>query len=450
MTKLSKLSTFLCVLWGSFFLASTVFAKSVLLDQVIAIVNNDIVMQSELQNRIQSVSNRLKVRGTPLPPDSVMRQRVLDQLILESIQLQRAERAGIRIDDTQVNETISSITRANNMTLEQFELQLKSEGETYASARKQIRNELIITRVQQREVDRRVRVTDQEISSFLDSKQGRTQSGTEYYIGHILIAVSESATLEQRAEAENRAEQILIELKDGKDFQQMAVARSDGRQALNGGVIGWRKENELPSIAADIIPVLKLREPSSIIHTSSGFHIVSVLEKRGGKKQIVTQFNVRHILISPSEIRSEDAAKEIIEKLQERILNGDDFVDLAKSNSDDPVSAIDGGSLGWVGPGQMVREFERVMLETPIGETSEPFRSKFGWHILQVIESRDQDIGAQIQENQAKRVIHRRKYEEELANWLLEIKSEAFIDIKERSTEDNKAKATENEHESES
>lgn len=440
MTKFSRYHILLSVLFGSLILTANVAAKSVLLDQVIAIVNDDIVMQSELETRIKSIASRLQARGTPLPPDEVMHQRVLEQLILESIQLQLAERTGIRISDTQLNETISNITQSNNMTLEQFEAQLEREGESYASAREQIRTEMIITRIQQREVDRRVRVTEQEVENFLASKEGRTQSGTEYYIGHILVAVSESASNQEQSEAEQRAEDIRTELLSGKDFQQMAVAQSDGRQALNGGIIGWRKENELPSIAADIIPALAINEPSSIIRTSSGLHIIAVLDKRGGKQQLIKQAKVRHILISPSEIRSDEAAKEIIDKLYERIMRGDDFASLARSNSDDPVSAIDGGSLDWVSPGQMVREFEQMMQQTPVGEISKPFRSKFGWHILQVQEERDQDIGALVLANEAKRVIHRRKYEEELANWLLEIKSEAFIDIKQRKGQANKSK----------
>ncbi|MDX1451023.1 MAG: peptidylprolyl isomerase [Oleiphilaceae bacterium] len=408
----------------------TLANETVLLDKIIAIVDDDIVMQSELQHRIRTISQRLRAQGTPLPPQSVLESRVLDQLILESVQLQLAKRAGIRISDNQLNQTIRNIARSNQMTLEQFEAQLELEGETYASAREQIRREMIIGRIQQREVDRRVRVTEQEIETFLESKEGRTQSGMEYYIGHILIAVPEGASKQDEKAARQRAEGILSELRAGADFQQMAVARSDGRQALNGGVIGWRKENELPSIAADIIPSLAIREPSNLLRTGSGFHIITVLDKRGGQEKIVDQARTRHILISPNAIRSDEEAEALAQKLYQRIIQGDDFASLAKANSDDPVSAIDGGDLGWVSPGQMVPEFEAVVAQTPTGEISEPFRSKFGWHIVQVQERRQEDIGAMIQTNQARQVIHRRKYEEELANWLQEIRSEAFVSIK--------------------
>lgn len=435
----SRLNTLFWVFLSSCFFAASIQAKSVMLDKIIAIVDDDIVMQSELMQRIHSVTSRLRSQGTLLPPDDIMYKRVLDQLILETIQLQLAERMGIRVGDTQLNTTIDNITKANNITLEQFEAQLKTEGETYASAREQIRREMIISRVQKREVDRRVRVTELEIENFLASKEGRTQSGAEYYIGHILVAVPETASTSEVKTAERRANDILQKLKAGENFQKMAVAASDGRQALNGGVIGWRKENELPSIAANIIPELAILEPSRLIRTGSGFHIVTVLDKRGGKEQIIDQAFVRHILIAPSEIRTDDEAKAMIDKLYDRIISGDDFGALAESNSDDPVSAIDGGSLDWVSPGQMVPEFDLVMKEIPVGEVSKPFRSQFGWHILQVTERRKQDMGEMIQTNQAKQVIYRRKYEEELANWLLEIKGEAFIRIKGEETDQKEA-----------
>ena len=405
-------------------------SKGQLLDKIVAIVDDDIIMLSELNERVQAIKNRFARQGTPLPPDDVVEKRVLDQLILENIQLQLAYRAGIRVPDEQLTETLENIASSNQMTLAQFEAQLALEGDSYANAREQIRREMIMSRLQKREVDRRVRVTEQEVKNFLASKEGRTRSGTEYYIGHILVALAENASDEAVALAEKRAETIVNELRGGEDFSKVAVARSDGRQALDGGILGWRKESELPTIAQDIIPALAINEPSRPIRTGSGFHILSVLDKRGGQQQLVEQTRVRHILIAPSAIRTDAEAKEIIDKLYERIVGGDDFAELAKANSDDPVSAIDGGNLDWVTPGQMVPAFEQTMEQTKIGELSEPFRSSFGWHILQVMERRTQDMGEIIQTNQAQQVLHRRKYEEELAFWLLEIKDEAFIEIK--------------------
>ena len=401
-----------------------------LVDKIVAIVDDDIIMLSELKERIVAIKNRLSRQGTPLPPDDVVEQRVLDQLILEAIQLQLANLAGIRVPDEQLNETLENIAQSNNMTLAQFEQQLALEGESYTAAREQIRREMIMTRIQKREVDRRVRVTEQEVKNFLASKEGRTRSGTEYLIGHILVALSENASEQDLEKAQRRIEDILTELRAGEDFSKVAVAKSDGRQALEGGIIGWRKETELPTIAQDIIPALAINEPSKPIRTGSGFHIISVLDKRGGQQQLVEQTQVRHILISPSTIRTDAEAEEIIFKLYERIQGGDDFAEIARSNSDDPVSAIDGGNLDWVTPGQMVPEFEQMMEQTKVGELTEPFRSQYGWHILEVQDRRTEDMGDMIQTSQAQQVLHRRKYEEELALWLLEIKHEAFIDIK--------------------
>ncbi len=404
--------------------------KPRLLDKIAAIADDDIIMLSELNERVGAIKRRFMRQGTPLPADDVVEKRVLDQLILESIQLQLANRAGIRVPDEQLTETLENIARSNQMTLAQFEAQLALEGDSYATAREQIRREMIITRLQKREVDRRVRVTEQEVKNFLASKEGRTRTGAEYYIGHILIALSESASDDEIAQAEKRAEAVIQELKTGEDFSKVAIAKSDGRQALDGGILGWRKEAELPTIAQDIIPALAVNEPSRPIRTGSGFHILSVLDKRGGQQQLIDQTQVRHILIAPSAIRTEEEAKAIIDKLYERITSGDDFAELAKANSDDPVSAIDGGSLDWVSPGQMVPAFEQTMDQTKTGQLSEPFRSTFGWHILQVMDRRKQDMGELIQTNQAQQILHRRKYEEELALWLLEIKDEAFIEIK--------------------
>ena len=428
------LAVFFLLLLAS--ITTSLRAETVLLDKVLAIVDDDIVMQSELAHRINTVSLRLQAQGTALPPSDVMHQRVLDQLILENIQLQLAVMRGIRISDDELNDTMNNIVRANGLTLDTFEQQLAQEGETYASARAQIRRDMIITRLQQAEVERRVRVTDQEVENFLKSREGRTQSGTEYYLGHILIAVPEVATPEQAAEHLKRAESVLAELRAGTDFQQVAVAKSDGRQALSGGIIGWRKETELPSIAAAIVPNLKVGESTDLLRTGSGFHIIAVLDKRVGAKQMVEQTRARHILVSPNTIRSEEEAQAMINKLAERLKKGDDFAALAKSNSDDKVSAVDGGDLDWVSPGQMVPEFEQMMNKTPVGSVSEPFRSNFGWHIVEVLEKREQDLGAEMLSNQARQVLYRRKFEEELSSWLLEIKGESYIEIKGQEPEE--------------
>ena len=413
--------------------AAVANAKVKPLDHVLVIVDDDIVMASELENRILTITARLKAQGTGLPPADLMAERVLDQLILESIQLQMAERNGLRVDDNQLNETMQNIAKRNGMTIDEFQEAIKSEGVTYREAREQIRRDLLLSRVQQRQVDRKVRVTDNEIQAFLASSEGKSRTATEYYLGHILVSITDPANPVIVEEARERAERIIAELKDGADFKQTAVAKADGRNALQGGVIGWRKENEVPSIAADIVQTLKVGEPSELLRTSGGFHIITILDKRGGTEQLVKQYNVRHILIKPSEVKTEREAKETIDQLRERIINGDDFAAIAKAHSEDPVSAISGGSLDWVSPGEMVPAFDDIMQNSRVGDVSEPFLSDFGWHILQVQDTRMEDLGNRIQANQARQVIHRRKYEEELSLWLREIREEAYVEFKDRS-----------------
>ncbi|UZE96678.1 peptidylprolyl isomerase [Alkalimarinus alittae] len=416
---------------------STVYGKVKPLDHVLVIVDDDIVMASELEARIRTITARLKAQGTGLPPADLMAERVLDQLILESIQLQMAERNGLRVDDNQLNETMQNIAKRNGMTLDDFQEAIKSEGVTYREAREQIRRDLLLSRVQQRQVDRKVRVTDNEIETFLASSEGKSRTATEYYLGHILVSITDPANPVVVEKARKRAEAIIAELKSGEDFKQTAVAKSDGRNALQGGIIGWRKENEVPSIAADIVQTLKVGEPSELLRTSGGFHIIAVLDKRGGTEQLVKQYNVRHILIKPSEVKTEREAKENIEQLRERIISGDDFAAIAKAHSEDPISAISGGSLDWVSPGEMVPAFDDIMQNSTVGEVSQPFLSDFGWHILQVQDTRMEDLGNRIQANQARQVIHRRKYEEELSLWLREIREEAYVEFKDRTASED-------------
>jgi peptidyl-prolyl cis-trans isomerase SurA len=399
-------------------------------DRVAAVVDDDVVMESELNKRINVITSRLNAQGTPLPPMSVLRKRVLNRLILESIQLQMAKRIGIQVDDSELNDTLMRIAKSNHFTLAQFRDALESEGTSFRDAREQIRHEMIIGRLQQSRVGRLIRITDKEVKDYLASAEGRKHTATEYYLGHILVSVPDSATPEQDAAAKKKAESILADLKKGVDFKQEAVAKSDGQNALKGGVLGWRKEQELPSIAANLIPNLKVGEFTGLLKTASGYHILAVLDKRGGQQKIVTQTHVRHILIKPSAIRTEDQAHVLAESIYQRLQKGEDFATLAKAHSEDPVSAVSGGDLDWVSPGEMVPEFEEMMNKTPEGQISKPFRTKYGWHILQVLGHRKKDVGQEIQENQARQAINKRKFNEELVGWLQKIRQEAYVDIK--------------------
>lgn len=400
------------------------------LDKVVAVVDDGVVLESELKSRVVTITSRLNAQGTPLPPQDVMRKRILEQLVTEQVQLQMAEREGLRIDDNQLTETMANIASRNGMSLEEFQVAIRSEGVTFAEAREQIRREMLTSRLQQKRVNGRVRVTDKEVENFLASSAGR--SSLDYYLGHILLALPENPSSEQVAQEEKKALEVLAEIRSGVDFRQMAVARSDGRNALEGGVLGWRKETELPTIATNIVPKMEVGDVSEPIRTDSGFHLIALLDKRGGASQVVKQKNVRHILVKPSEIKTPEEAQAEIDTYYKKLLAGEDFAALAKDHSEDPISAVSGGELGWISPGDMVEAFELQMNNTPKGVYSEPFESPFGWHVLQVVDVREQDIGAQLQANQAREVLTRKKYDTELVKWLREIRAEAYVELKDQ------------------
>jgi len=400
------------------------------LDRVIAIVDDDVVLQSELDSRIVTIKSRLNAQGTRLPPDQVLEQRVLEQLVVDSIQMQMAERLGMRVSDTELNDAMRNIAARNEMTLNQFERALASEGLSFQEAREQIRQEILISRVQQRMVGQRIRVTDREVDNYLDSAAGRERSGVEYLLGHILISVNNFNDSDEVRAAEAKAEEIRQQITDSDSFRQLAVAESDGRNALEGGELGWRRAEQLPSLAANVIPSLGVGEPSEVLQSGSGFHIVAPLDRRGGAEREVEQNQVRHILIAVGPETSDEAAEQQIRELQERLADGESFGQLAREYSDDPGSGADGGRLGWVNPGEMVPEFEEAMKAATVGDVTDPVRSQFGWHLLRVDDRRTRDIGQEVQRNEARQTLQQRQFELELQNWLSEIREEAYVEVK--------------------
>ncbi|MBW0147669.1 peptidylprolyl isomerase [Marinobacter arenosus] len=412
-------------------LSLTVQAERKLLDQVVAIVDDDVILQTELDARINTITGRLSAQGTGLPPRAVLEDRVLEQLITESIQLQMAEKMGMRISDNELNETMDNIVERNGMTMAEFEQQLAAEGVSFRQAREQIRNEMLTSRVQQRQVGNRVRVTDREVENYLEAVEARGGDTAEYRLAYIFIEVDDPTSEASVAAARERAESLRQEILDGRDFREVAVAESDASNALEGGDMGWRTESQLPSLVAPVVPELAVEEPSPVLENNSGFHLVMVMDKRGGgQKQVIQQHRVRHILIRPSEALPDAQAEARIRDLYQQLQNGANFAELAREFSDDPVSGSDGGNLGWVSRGQMVPAFEQAMLEANLGELRGPFRSQFGWHILQVEERRQKDISGDVKNAEARQAIYRRKFETELQNWLREIRDEAFIEFK--------------------
>ncbi len=410
--------------------SAVLHAAPQMIDRVVAVVDDDIIMENELEQRIKTVG--VQNNQNELPEAGTLREQVLERMITESVQLQMADRAGIRISESQLDDAMGRIAAQNGMSLAEFQQAMANEGVSFAYAREQIRNEMRISRVQQYQVGERIQITDQDIDYFLASDIGRIASAAEYKLRHILISVRSGAAPQEYKEAEAKADKLVAELRNGADFAKTAMAESQGRTALNGGDMGWRKDAQLPSIFADIAPKMSVGDVSEPIRTASGFHIIKLEDKRGGNSQLIQQAEVRHILITPNEVRDQDQARELINQIYERLKAGADFAELAREYSDDPGSGASGGDLGWVSPGDMVPEFEQAMDATPTGELSTPVRSQFGWHVLQVTDRREADIGEEVQRNQVRQMLYGRRFEEELPIWLRKIRSEAYVDIKEQ------------------
>lgn len=403
-------------------------AAPVAIDGIAVIVDETVIMHSELEARMESVKRQM---GGQIPPDSLLRPQVLERLILENIQLQMAERGGVQVSDQQLTDTVKRIAKQNGMTIEQFSQALKKDGLSYKEAVEQIRTEMIISRVQKFQVNNRVQISQQDIDYFLASKAGQMAAEAEYRLSHILVSIPSQASSSEIQNARKKADTIIAEIKAGKDFKQQAIAKSNGRNALKGGDLGWRKQAQLPSLFADAVDNLIPGEISQPIKSASGFHIIQIADKRGGSTMMVLQNNVRHILVMPNEIRSDADAEGRIKQVYKKLDNGGNFAELAKEYSDDPGSAANGGDLGWVNPGDMVPAFDRLMSEIEPGKLSKPFKSKFGWHILQVEERKETDLGEQVQRNQIHQMLQSRQFEEELPIWLRKIRAEAYVDIKE-------------------
>lgn len=418
------------LLLGAVFLGSAAQAQVQSLDRVVAIVDNDVIMYSQLDQRLNEVEKTLAKRGGDLPPQDVLQHQVLERLIVENLQLQIGDRSGIRISDEELNQAMASIAQRNNLTLDQFRAALARDGLSFEQAREQIRREMVISRVRQRRVAERIQVTDQEVNNFLTSDLGQMHLAEEYRLANILIPVPDAASPDQVRAAAQKTAEVYDKLRAGADFAQTAIATSGSENALEGGEIGWRKGAQLPPAFAELIRSLAVGEITEPLRTPGGFMIVKLQEKRGGDTQTRDEVHVRHILIKPNAIRSEEETRRLVERLYQRILAGEDFADLAKSFSEDPGSALNGGDLNWIDPNALVPEFREVMAKTPSGQLSTPFKSPYGWHVLEVLGRRATDSSDQYRKQQAMNALRNRKYDEELQAWLRQIRDEAYVEIK--------------------
>lgn len=400
-----------------------------LLDGIAAIVNEDVITAREVDRQMQLIIGQLQARNQGLPPKDMLRTQVLERLILQRLQLQMAARNRIDVADEAVNRAILNFAQQNNMSLSQFREALQSEGFAFADYRQNIREEMIISRLRQRVVVSQVSVSNQEVDELLAGEASR--GGTEYRIGHILLALPEGADNDKITSVRDKARGLIGRLREGADFAQLAISNSDGQQALEGGDLGWRSPAQVPSLFAGIITGMKTGDVSDAIRSPSGFHIIKLLEQRSNEERvIVDQSLARHILIRPHQALSDSEARARLEQLLQRIRQGESFAELARSHSDDPVSASQGGSLGWVSPGMMVPEFEEVMVSTQPGKVSEPFRSPYGWHIIKVEDRRRQDVTEENRRERARQAIHMRKVEEQGELWLRRLRDEAYVELR--------------------
>lgn len=402
------------------------------LDRVAAIVDGDVIMQSQLDARLRDVQQTIARRGATLPPEHVLTQQVLERLIVENIQLQIGERSGIRIGDAELNEAMASIAQRNGLTLDQFRAALARDGLSFEDAREQVRREMVISRVRQRRVAERIQVSDQEVKNFLASDLGKIQMSEDLRLASILLPLPEGASSETIRSAERQAQDIYAQLRRGADFAPLAMARSADENALDGGDMGWRKAAQLPPPLDAMVSELKVGEVTQPLRTPGGFLMIKLLDRRGGQgaPMLRQETHVRHILIKPSEIRSLDESQKLAERLYQRLRNGEDFATLARQFSEDPGSALNGGDMNWIDPDALVPEFRDVMASTPEGQLSRPFRSPFGYHILEVLGRRSVDNSDQFREQQALNALRARKFDEELQSWLRQIRDEAYVEIK--------------------
>lgn len=416
-TYIATLATALLVL------AAPAQAELQVLDEIVAIVDDNIILRSELNERLQQVRANIQQSGQDIPEERVRRE-VMDIMILENIQLQMAERVGLRISDEQLNAAMARIAAQNNLSLEQFRQALNQTGTSYAAAREQIRREMLLQQVQRGNVSQRIQISDQEINNYLESEEGRRRTAPEYHFAHILVATPGDATSADIERARKQAQTLYQTLQRGGDIEPLVKAAN-----VTPSDLGWRKQSDLPSLFAEQASLVQDGEVMEPLRSASGFHVIKLLESRG-HNEVIAQTRARHILLKPSAIRNEEQTQKFAASLRKRALAGESFHELAKTHSEDIGSAQEGGDLGWTNPGQMVPEFEKVMENTDVGDVSEPFKSRYGWHIVKVEDKRMQDVTMDLRRNMARSILHERKFDEELDIWLRNIRDEAYVDIK--------------------
>jgi peptidyl-prolyl cis-trans isomerase SurA len=411
----------LCLLTGP--------AHAETLDRIVAVVNDSVVLQSELDQAMRDTQSQIKARNIAVPAEDVLRPQVLEQVIVKRLQTQRAEQAGIHVDDRELNDVLNNIARQNNMTLAQLADSVKTDGLDFLNVREQIRDEVLINRLRQKEVESRIQITDQDVDLYLANQNAG--DNIEYHLSHILVSIPDGASSDERDKRRAKAQGLLKRIRGGEDFAQIAITSSDGQQALQGGDLDWRKAADLPSLFATTAAKLKAGDVSDVLETGSGFHIIKLVATRGGEERLtVNETHAVHILLVNNALRNEDQSRTQAQDLYDRLQKGGDFGKLAKEFSDDPGSKNSGGDLGWQPPGVFAPEFQLRIDQLKPGETSTPFHTQFGWHIARVLERRTRDTTEESRRGRARQAIQQRRSNEEYETWLRRLRDEAYIEYR--------------------
>ena len=412
-----------------FLLFGHLTAQAEVLGKIAAVVESDVILEQELDREVSAIAQRIQASNTQMPPESILRKQVLEKMIMDKLQRQLAEKAGINVTEDMLNNSAADIAQRNNMTLQQFRSELERQGMSYKSFLDNIRNEIIINQLRGREIGGRIKVTDQEVDHYLETQDKIGGEAVQYHLGHILIAVKEGASATEIQQAQSKADELVRKLRAGQDFTQTAMSDSEDANALKGGDLGWRTLNDIPTLLAGSVSKMSPGEVADPIRSPSGFHIIKMLEVKGLENHFITKTKVRHILIKTNELVDDEEAKKRLLALKSRIADGDDFAALARAHSDDKGSALKGGSLDWVGPGDLVKPFEETMSKLNINEISDPVQTQFGWHLIQVLDRQNKDDSQEHKKNLVRDAIRKRKIEEETELWMRRLRDEAYVEI---------------------
>ena len=409
--------------------AGAASAQRVLLDRIVALVDESVVLQSELEMRIAEISANAARANRPLPEPEQFRKEVLDSLVLENLQMQLAERVSIRFNDDEINRILGTMAENNNLSFDEY-LNVLNEAGVYLQTREQVRKQMTLQELQRGMVNRRIQITEQEIDNFLNSEMGREIMAPDYFVEHMLIPTGSEEPAASKQNKLRFAADLVARVKEGEDFAQVRAAARQAQQFEIGGTeFGWRKAEQLPNLFREIVEGMEVGDVEGPIEAGNGYHLIQLANKAGGAEQMVKQTNFRHIMLTPNEIRDEQQTEEAIRDLRQQITDGADFATLARQNSDDDTSVVAGGDMDWINEGQLPRDMETVVDSLEIGELSEPFRSSTGWHIVEVLERRVSDLSRIYSRNQAANALRNRKFDLELQNWLIEIREEAFVEF---------------------